>query len=159
MKKQTIAIIVSIMMVIVLAGFLIADVLSRTNSDITISKDSKTTLTAKGITAPETTELICEDYKCSFKMYQEIEGEIYNLGTHYLKERYCESWSECEEEPCESECLSYHTYTNAELLEMKNSKIKEWLENYADVLDKRNAETKTEKLGGGTITIKEKAGK
>ena len=154
MNKQNLSYVVGIVMFIFLIGFSIAEALDRSDDTISISSEAKTTLADEGITNPQTTELICDGSYCRFKMYQ---GD-YRLGKHIISEKECSQVSVCGEEvECVLECLSWTIYNTNELQNIKKEKIENWLEDYAEVLDKRELIISSEtKLGEGTITIQEK---
>ena len=105
MKKQ---IIIS-MLVLLLVGIIIAQVALTRDIDVTLDKDTKDKLAEYNITNPKTTELVCDDKICEFKMY---DGE-YNLGSH---------------------TFSRVGLTNQQIINKQDETVKEWLEEYSQVL-------------------------
>ncbi len=178
MNKKVLSVVVSIIMVIFLTGISIADLLTNSDDTVKISKEAKITLAEEGIINPQTSELFCSNYKCKFKMWQDLEREDicmnkttlenynctvyydYKLGEHSIPERYCTKYSECDyeiEPECEVECLNYEDYTAEESFDLKHIKMVEVLEAYANWIKAVAEKPKPEvKLGAGNITLQEK---
>ena len=170
MKYKLLILMTAILLVgtLVYAGDSIKD-----NISITLDKVSKDKLAEYKIITPEVSELTCDGTTCKFKMYQ---GD-YNLGEHSISQRYCSSYeqvcneyeqicSKYDKETCLSfedgdcikyingTCLEYTEYPIVELETMKQKVIKDWLENYANVLKGRENKVKETKSNEGIISIK-----
>lgn len=81
MKKKYL---ITLGIVFFLAVFVSAQILSNNRVvDNELTRDEIDTLTTKGITRPNMTQLECDDTECHFKMFQVLsDGSIYNLGQH-----------------------------------------------------------------------------
>ncbi len=85
-------------------------------------------------------------------MYQDRpEQETYNLGTHTIKRRYCSEYEMVNESIVG--CITYTDFTDEELTEMQQDKIKEFLDKHAQAIRERSEAGRTVVLGGGEVDI------
>lgn len=155
MKK----IILTMIIALILVGFVGAGILGFRNVNTDIDSVSKTKLAEYDITTPQTSEIVCDGETCEYKMFQILpDGSKYNLGTHKMPEKYCSETnttinSEGDED---GRCLAWTDYTSGELETTQKDKIETWLENYAEVLTERENRVAIVKGTEGEIVLNNK---
>ncbi len=143
------------MFVMIGIGITIAGaLLSVFNPDVELSKESRDKLIEMNLDNPNISSCVqINEDECIFSMSK---GD-YKLGSHKIPLRYCDTIDEDEESDTFTECLSYTDYTEEELAGIVKDKSQEWLEEFGQVLIKRDNNNYGDvKLGGGQVAITEK---
>ena len=150
MKKIYLTIMIGVLVLgLVSAGIgLYAD---RNNNTIDIAKPQQDILEARNLDDIVISEMKCDGEKCGSCAKTE---EGYGMGCISIAQKYCDTWSEClregdegyePREICETECLSWTEYPNAELETNEATAYKSRWEGIADTIvsrENRNIETK-----------------
>ena len=136
---------------VLVMGIGIAGSLLSGTSAVDLSKEDKTTLASVGVAKPNITELVCDGKNCRAC----ATGESgYGMGCISIAQEYCDSYNETE--GSDNECLSYTTYTDAELKANRDEAFKARWEDIADAIRQRDARTPVVKVDTGEITINER---
>lgn len=148
--KTLIVLIIGIFFVAIITGQVI---INRT-LDSPVNQTNRDILATKNITAPTHTDLLCDESKCYFTMYQERVGQkTYNLGTHDFPRRFCS-----EEEIVDEKvigCLTFTDYTDEELEVLEGETASKYMDTLAGTIESRdNAQNQRVKvLDGGEVDI------
>ena len=149
MRKQSIATIVSILLVITLVSAGIFESISSIDKTTTIDKvyrDKLLTLTTDKDIKP-IIEIDCNEEQCK---YSATQSGIINSYDNMIERKYCIDYNQTN-----STCITYSTYTVAEIETMVSTAVTSRLENFANASIERDAKA-FDKASEGTISVVEK---
>ena len=148
-NKQTLSIIVSILLVITIVSAGIFESISSIDKTTTIDKvyrDKLLTLTTDKDIKP-IISIDCNDEQCKYSASQ---SGIINSHDNVIERKYCSEYNETD-----NSCITYLTYTIAEIETMVSEQVTSRLENFANASIERDA-IAFEKASEGTISVVEK---
>jgi len=159
MKKQTIATIVSILLVVTLVSAGIFDVVSTMDKTTEIDKVYRdylltkvpTTLDSKGVPLVKEIKPVisidCNEEQCKYSASQ---SGIINSQDNIIDRKYCSLINETD-----SSCITYSTYTIAEIETKVSEQVTKRLSDYANTSIERDTKA-FDKASEGTISVGEK---
>ena len=149
MKKQSIATIVSVLLVITLVSAGIFESVSNMDKTSELDKvyrDKLLTLTTDKDIKP-IIEIDCNLEQCK---YSATQSGIINSYDNMIERKYCSEFNQTD-----NSCLTYSTYTIAEIENMVSDAVTGRLSNFANVSIERDTKA-YEKASEGTISVVEK---
>jgi len=149
MNKQSIAIIISAFMILTLVSAGIFESVSNMDKTSELDKvyrDKLLTLTTDKDIKP-IIEIDCNEEQCK---YSATQSGIINSYDNMIERKYCSEFNQTD-----NSCLTYSTYTVAEIETMVSEQVTSRLENFANASIERDAKA-FDKASEGTISVVEK---
>ena len=155
MNKQSIAIIISAFMILTLVSAGIFESVSNMDKTSELDKVYRDKLLTKLPEVPKgevkeikpTIEIDCNEEQCK---YSAVQSGLINSYDNIINREYCSEYNQTD-----STCITYSTYTVAEIETMVSEKVTSRLSNFANASIERDAKT-FDKVSEGTISVVEK---